>query len=147
MRRGFRGEERIMMSITREGRGETRMPALLGFSRPAVLLRAEGAAMLLTSVMLYWVSGGSWLLFALLLLVPDLSMLGYLAGTRVGAAVYNVFHAYPLPAVLGAFGLLGGSSLALMVALVWFAHIGMDRLVGYGLKYPTEFKDTHLGRV
>ena len=136
-----------MMSITREGRGETRMPALLGFSRPAVLLRAEGAAMLLTSVMLYWVSGGSWLLFALLLLVPDLSMLGYLAGPRVGATVYNVFHAYPLPAALGAFGLLGGSPLALAVALVWFAHIGMDRLVGYGLKYPTEFKDTHLGRV
>ena len=136
-----------MMSITREGRGETRMPALLGFSRPAVLLRAEGAALLLTSVMLYWVSGGSWLLFALLLLVPDLSMLGYLAGPRVGATVYNVFHAYPLPAALGAFGLLGGSPLALAVALVWFAHIGMDRLVGYGLKYPTEFKDTHLGRV
>ena len=136
-----------MMSITREGRGETRMPALLGFSRPAVLLRAEGAALLLTSVMLYWVSGGSWLLFALLLLVPDLSMLGYLAGSRVGATVYNVFHAYPLPAALGAFGLLGGSPLALAVALVWFAHIGMDRLVGYGLKYPTEFKDTHLGRV
>ena len=136
-----------MMSITREGRGETRMPALLGFSRPAVLLRAEGAALLLTSVMLYWVSGGSWLLFALLLLVPDLSMLGYLAGPRVGAPVYNVFHAYPLPAALGAFGLLGGSPLALAVALVWFAHIGMDRLVGYGLKYPTEFKDTHLGRV
>jgi hypothetical protein len=123
------------------------MPALLGFSRPAVLLRAEGAALLLTSVMLYWVSGGSWLLFALLLLVPDLSMLGYLAGPRVGATVYNVFHAYPLPAALGAFGLLGGSPLALAVALVWFAHIGMDRLVGYGLKYPTEFKDTHLGRV
>jgi hypothetical protein len=136
-----------MMSITRESRGETRMPALLGFSRPAVLLRAEGAALLLTSVMLYWVSGGSWLLFALLLLVPDLSMLGYLAGPRVGATVYNVFHAYPLPAALGAFGLLGGSPLALAVALVWFAHIGMDRLVGYGLKYPTEFKDSHLGRV
>src|SRR5918997_6797260 len=105
------------------------------------------AAVLLTSVMLYWASGGSWLLFALLLLVPDLSMLGYLAGPRAGAAVYNVFHAYPLPAVLGAFGLLGGSPLAVAVALVWFAHIGMDRLVGYGLKYPTEFKDTHLGRV
>src|SRR5688572_10459485 len=136
-----------MMSITCEGRGERRMPALLGFSRPAVLLRAEGAALLLTSVMLYWVSGGSWLLLALLLLVPDLSMLAYLAGTRSESTVYNVFHAYPLPAVLGAFALLGVSSLALMVTLVWFAHIGMDRLVGYGLKYPTESKDTHLGRV
>jgi hypothetical protein len=136
-----------MMSTAREGGGETRMPALLGFSRPAVLLRAEGATLLLTSVLLYWMNGGSWLLFALLLLAPDLSMLGYLAGSRSGAAIYNVFHAYPLPAVLGAFGLLGGSPPAVAVALVWFAHIGMDRLVGYGLKYPTEAKDTHLGRV
>jgi hypothetical protein len=136
-----------MTSTVRESGGETRMPALLGFSRPAVLLRAEGAALLLTSVLLYWMNGESWLLFALLLLAPDLSMLGYLAGPRAGAAVYNVFHAYPLPALLGAFGLLGGSPLAVAVALAWFAHIGMDRLVGYGLKYPTEFKDTHLGQV
>jgi hypothetical protein len=86
-------------------------------------------------------------MFALLLLAPDLSMLGYVAGPRVGAVVYNVFHAYPLPAVLGIFGLLGGSPLVLAVALIWLAHIGMDRLLGYGLKYPTEFKDTHLGRL
>lgn len=85
--------------------------------------------------------------FALLLLAPDPSILGYAGGPRVGAAVYNLFHAYPLPAVLGAFGLLGGSPLGLAVALVWFAHIGMDRMMGYGLKYPTEFGDTHLGRL
>ena len=63
------------------------------------------------------------------------------------AAVYNAFHSYPLPAVLAAYGLLGGLPLTLGVALVWFAHIGMDRAVGYGLKYPTAFGDTHLGRV
>ena len=116
-------------------------------ARPAAMLRIEGATMLAGSVLLYWTGGGSWWLFALLLLAPDLSMLGYLAGPRVGAVVYNVFHSYPLPAALGLVGLFVGVPLAVSVALVWFAHIGMDRLMGYGLKYPTDFKDTHLQRV
>jgi len=116
-------------------------------ARPAALLRVEGMTMLLGSALLYWLHGGSWWLFLLLLLAPDASMLGYLAGPRFGAAAYNAFHSYPLPAVLAAFGLLGGFTLALAVALVWFAHIGMDRTLGYGLKYPTAFGDTHLGRV
>jgi Domain of unknown function (DUF4260) len=114
---------------------------------PAAMLRAEGAVMLAGSVLLYWANGGSWWLFALLLLAPDASVVGYLAGPRVGAAIYNAFHSYPLPAAVGIFGLLAGAPLAVAVALVWFAHIGMDRLVGYGLKYPTDFKDTHLQRV
>lgn len=83
----------------------------------------------------------------MLLLAPDVSLLGYLAGPRVGAVTYNLFHSYPLPAALGALGLLWGAPLAVAVALVWLAHIGIDRLVGYGLKYPTGSKDTHLGRV
>ena len=116
-------------------------------ARPAVLLRAEGVAMLAASVALYWLYGGSWWLFALLLLAPDASMLGYLAGPKVGAAVYNTFHSYPLPAALGVFGLLVNAPLAVAVALVWFAHIGMDRMIGYGLKYESGFKDTHLGQV
>ena len=116
-------------------------------ARPAAMLRVEGATMLVGSVLLYWINGGSWWLFALLLLAPDVSMAGYLAGPRVGAALYNAFHSYLLAAALGIFGLLAGAPLAVSVALVWFAHIGMDRLVGYGLKYPTEFKDTHLQRV
>lgn len=114
---------------------------------PAVMLRVEGAVMLAGSVLLYWMNGGSWWLFALLLLAPDVSMVGYLAGPRVGAAVYNAFHFYALPAALGVFGLLVGAPLAVAVALVWFAHIGMDRLAGYGLKYFTDPKDTHLQRV
>ena len=114
---------------------------------PAAMLRVEGATMLAGSVLLYWTGGGSWWLFALLLLAPDLSMLGYLAGPRVGAVAYNVFHSYPLPAALGLVGLFVGVPLAVSVALVWFAHIGMDRLMGYGLKYPTNFKDTHLQRI
>ena len=114
---------------------------------PAALLRVEGGVLLATGALLYWVNGGSWVLFALLILAPDVSMLGYLFGTKVGAATYNLAHTYALPASLGAFGVLAGSPLAVSVALVWLAHIGMDRLVGYGLKYASGFKDTHLNRV
>ena len=137
--------------VKRERRGpETDMREGTGtflLARPAAVLRGEGAALLAASGVLYWMSGGSWWLFALLLLVPDVSMLGYLAGPRIGAAAYNAFHSYPLPAILGVCGLLAGVPLAVAVALVWFAHIGLDRMVGYGLKYHTGFKDTHLGRV
>ncbi len=136
-----------METMAYVGQDETREPAGLRFLRPATLLRAEGVALLALSVLLYWVNGGSWLLFGVLLLASDLSMLGYLAGPRVGAAIYNAFHAYALPAVVGALGMIFASPLAIAVALIWFAHIGMDRTVGYGLKYPTSFKDTHLQRV
>ena len=115
--------------------------------RPATLLRVEGVALLALSVLLYWVNGGSWLLFGVLLLAPDLSMLGYLAGPKAGAALYNACHAYAIPAVVGALGIIFASPVAMAVALIWFAHIGVDRTVGYGLKYPTSFKDTHLQRV
>jgi hypothetical protein len=81
---------------------------------------------------------------AVLALAPDLSMVGYLAGPRVGSISYNLAHTYVLPLALGAAGLYAGAELAVLVALVWAGHIGADRLVGYGLKYPTEFKHTHL---
>jgi hypothetical protein len=116
-------------------------------ARPGTLLRIEGGVLLAMSVLLYWVNGGSWALFGLLILAPDVSMLGYLLGAKVGTASYNSVHNYALPAGLVAFGVMGGSLLAVSVALVWFAHIGMDRLVGYGLKYTSGFKDTHLDRV
>lgn len=115
--------------------------------RPGVLLRVEGATLLALAAWLYAQSGGQGWLFAVLLLAPDLAMLGYLAGKGPGAAVYNLFHTYPLPAALAAYGLLAGAPLATHLALIWFAHLGMDRLMGYGLKYATDFKDTHLARV
>ena len=86
------------------------------------------------------------MMFGGLLLAPDLSMLGYLAGPQVGTAIYNAFHTYAMPAVVGALGVIFASPLTVAVALIWFAHIGMDRTVGYGLKYPSSFKDTHLER-
>ena len=113
---------------------------------PPALLRIEGAILLLLSILLYNLIGGSWLLFVLLFLAPDLSMLGYLSGPRTGAITYNLFHTYVLPSLFAALGLLVGSLLLVSLALVWFAHIGFDRMVGYGLKYPTGFFDTHLHR-
>ena len=136
-----------MEAKTYVGQDETRGTTVARFLRPAALLRAEGVALLLLSVLLYRVNGGGWLMFGVLLLAPDLSMLGYLAGPRVGAAIYNAFHTYALPALVGALGMIFASPLAVAVALIWSAHIGMDRTVGYGLKYPSSFKDTHLERV
>jgi hypothetical protein len=104
---------------------------------PPVLLRIEGATLLALSVLLYGLNEGSWLLFVLLFLVPDISMLGYLADSRVGAASYNLFHTYAASGLLAALGLMTESPLVVSVALVWFAHIGFDRMVGFGLKYPT----------
>ncbi len=114
---------------------------------PPVLLRIESATLLALSVLLYGLNGGNWLLFVLLFLAPDVSMLGYLAGSRVGAISYNLFHTYAAPGLLAALGLLAASSLIVSLALVWFAHIAFDRMVGYGLKYPTGFFDTHLRRL
>jgi hypothetical protein len=113
---------------------------------PKLLLRLEGAAVLAAAAIAYSQIGGGWGLFALLFLVPDLSMLGYLAGPRSGAAVYNFGHSYLAPGALGAAGLLAGMPMLLSIALIWVAHIGFDRALGYGLKYATAFKHTHLGR-
>ncbi len=103
--------------------------------------------MLALSVLLYTRTGEGWLLFILLLLVSDLSMLGYLGGPRVGAIAYNVVHTYATPIVLAGLGVLTGSALVMALALIWTAHIGLDRMFGYGLKLPTGFQDTHLGRI
>lgn len=113
-------------------------------TQPITLLRAEGAALLAFTLIAYAHSGGNWILFAVLLLAPDLSALGYLAGTSIGAACYNLAHTTVLPLALGAYAVLGGQTALLPFALIWLAHIGMDRLLGYGLKYPDSFTHTHL---
>ena len=114
---------------------------------PGGLLRLEGLAVLVGSLVLYFDAGFGWLLLLLLILAPDLSMLGYVGGPVLGSLTYDVVHTYALPIALGVAGVLGESATAMQLALIWLAHIGMDRLVGYGLKYPTGFKDTHLQRV
>jgi uncharacterized protein DUF4260 len=110
------------------------------------VLRLEGAAALAAAAALYGHFGFSWLMFAVLFLAPDLAMLAYLAGPRVGALAYNLVHTYALPLLLALAGFALGSPIASALALVWIAHIGFDRMLGYGLKYASGFGDTHLGR-
>ena len=114
---------------------------------PRSLLHLEGLAVLAGSVALYFDSGYDWLLLVVLFLAPDLSMVGYIGGPRLGALTYDVVHTYALPVALGVGGVLAGADTAIQLTLIWLAHIGLDRLLGYGLKYPTGFKDTHLQRV
>ncbi len=111
------------------------------------LLRGEGLALLGCAASLYWRSGGDWRQFAILFLAPDLSFLGYLAGPRAGAAAYNAAHTTLLPLLLGAAGIALQAPLVLQLALIWLAHVGFDRALGYGLKYTRGFGFTHLGRI
>lgn len=118
-------------------------PAVSG--GPRAVLRFEGALMLVAATAAYARLDVGWKLFAALFLLPDLSMLGYLLGRRVGAAAYNVGHSYIGPALLAAVALQPGHAALLPVALIWLAHIGFDRMLGYGLKYGSAFGATHLG--
>src|SRR4051794_6156295 len=111
------------------------------------MLRLEGLIVLVGALAGYALLGGSGLLFAALLLAPDLATLGYLVNVRTGAITYNLIHTYVLPGILFALGYGLREPLIMQIALIWFAHIGMDRALGFGLKYPTEFKDTHLQHV
>jgi hypothetical protein len=114
---------------------------------PRTLLRVEGLALLAAALAVYLERDYSLLLAAVLFLAPDLSFAGYLAGPRIGAYAYDALHTTIGPLALGAAGVVAGERLAIEIALVWLGHIGMDRALGYGLKYPTAFKDTHLQRV
>ena len=110
-------------------------------------LRAEGLAVLVFSILLYWKFGERWWLFPLLLLVPDLSMLGYLVNSRVGKISYNIVHSYVLPLSFAIAAMATHSLRLLPLICIWTAHIGMDRFFGYGLKASDVFGDTHLGRL
>jgi hypothetical protein len=121
-------------------------PAVSGL--PLRILRSEGLVLLVAALATYFAGlDEPWWLVPLLLFVPDAFMVGYAKSSRVGALLYNFAHSYPAPVVLGALAAVADEPLWQGVALVWLAHIGMDRALGYGLKYETEFKDTHLGRI
>jgi uncharacterized membrane protein len=116
--------------------------------RPGVMLRLEGAAIFGVALALYLDADFSVLAFILLLLVPDISIAGYAFGKRVGAAAYNLAHLEVWPLILLACGVIGDKPTCVQVALIWFAHIGIDRAVGLGFKYAdADFQDTHLSRV
>lgn len=112
-----------------------------------IMLRLEGLCVLLASAAAYSKFGIGWDSFVLFFLTPDLSLLGYLAGPRVGAAAYNLAHSYIGAIGCLAIGVLLPSPTALAAAFIWCAHIGFDRALGYGLKYSAGFGCTHLGRI
>lgn len=116
-------------------------------SAPRMWLRLEGAAVVAASLVAYRWQLGSWWVFAAAILLPDLSILGYLAGPSIGARAYNLVHSYVSPIFLAMYGIGIGRGDVVPWALIWFAHIGLDRMVGYGLKYESAFQETHLGRI
>ena len=111
------------------------------------LLRLEGLTLFVGMTLLYAVWDGSWWVYAIVFLVPDLSFAAYLAGPRAGAIIYNAAHSYMAPMALMTTGFALSSPLVLSIAMIWLAHIGIDRALGYGLKYSVGFGFTHLGRI
>jgi hypothetical protein len=114
--------------------------------RPLVLLRVEGLALLVAALVAYSRTGQAWWLLPATLLLPDLGALGYLVSRSLGALLYNLAHATPLPLALTALGLWQQHLLVVALGTVWLAHIGMDRAMAYGLKYDDDPGRTHLGR-
>lgn len=113
---------------------------------PRTWLRLEGLTLVIGALAGFATTGRTWWLVPALLLLPDVAALGYLWNTRVGAHLYNLSHAAPVPVALAGIGIWQHESLVLAIALIWLAHIGMDRAMNYGLKYPDDSRHTHLGR-
>jgi hypothetical protein len=114
---------------------------------PRLFLRIEALAVAAAAVIAYARTGQSWWMFFALFLAPDLSMLAYLIGPRSGALIYNAVHNYAGPLLLLVFATSAAAPLGLALGLIWAAHIGVDRLLGYGLKHVEGFAFTHLGRI
>jgi Domain of unknown function (DUF4260) len=112
-----------------------------------ILLRLEGLTLFLGMTLLYAVWGGSWWVYVILFLVPDISIAGYLSGPKFGAMIYNAMHSYMAPMTMMVTGFGTASPLVLSIAIIWLAHIGIDRAFGFGLKYSAGFGFTHLGRI
>ncbi|HEY8158538.1 MAG TPA: DUF4260 domain-containing protein [Methylobacter sp.] len=111
------------------------------------VLRLEGLCVLIAAVVAYSKFGLGWDIFALFFLAPDLALLGYLAGPKIGAISYNLAHSYSGPVACLAAGFVFPAPTILGIGLIWCAHIGFDRALGYGLKYSSGFGFTHLGRI
>jgi len=111
------------------------------------IIRIEGLIVFLGALYFYRVLNASWLLFVILLLAPDLSMVGYLKDKQTGALTYNLVHNFALAALLIGIGLFTSNKLLTSLGVILIAHIGADRFLGFGLKYATDFKDTHIQRL
>lgn len=115
-------------------------------SMPKFLLRIEGLVLFIIATVLYFRFDGGMAMYFILFLFPDLAFIAYAINSKIGSIVYNIMHTYLLPGLLVLFGLAYGM-IFLYIALIWFAHIGIDRALGLGLKYPNKFKNTHFTKV
>ncbi len=115
--------------------------------KPKPCLHLEGLAVFALSLFLYWKMEFSGTLLLVLILAPDISIIAYLFSYKFGAILYNLLHTYTYPLILVAAGIFFHYELLITIALIWIMHIGIDRFLGFGLKYKTSFKDTHLGRL
>jgi hypothetical protein len=115
--------------------------------RPRWFLRLDGLVLLAASVVLFAAQHVAWWIYPALVLVPDVSMVGYLANTRTGALLYNVGHSYLAPAIVVLAGWRTSSPLAIACGVIWLGHVGLDRAMGFGLKYDDAFTSTHLGPI
>lgn len=111
------------------------------------ILRLEGLLFFTTALLLYQQISGNWLVFALLILIPDVSMIGYLKSKQLGARIYNLGHNYILAFAVLVYGFLAADNFIVSLGLILTAHVGMDRFFGFGLKYSSNFKDTHIQKV
>jgi hypothetical protein len=111
------------------------------------VIQLEEAAMFSVSIYALYILKVEWWFYVLLLLGPDISMIGYLAGNKVGAVLYNLFHHKAIAILVMIFGLISQSLTIEIIGIILFGHSSMDRMFGYGLKHFTGFSDTHLGKI
>ena len=111
------------------------------------IIKLEEAAMF--AVCLFGLYGlhAEWYWYIIILFGPDISMIGYLLGSHVGAGIYNIFHHKGIAAILYLSGIYLSSPVLMLTGLLLFAHSSFDRMLGYGLKYNDNFKNTHLGAI
>jgi hypothetical protein len=111
------------------------------------ILRLEATSFFIATIWAYYLIGASWGLFLVLLLVPDVFMVGYAKNSKLGALIYNIGHLYAAPLFILGLYLILHTLVFLPISIIWLAHISMDRMLGYGLKLDTGFKNTHLGNI
>ena len=126
----------------------TQINSKANLSQPLLFSHLNGLALFAGSIVAYGIFSGDWLAFILLLLVPDLGMLGYVVNSTIGAWLYNFVHSYALAIIIMVAGYALGMDSIISIGLILMAHIGMDQVFGYGYKYPdAEFSETHYKRI
>ena len=115
--------------------------------KPRRYLQIDGLVLFAATIVLFAATHEHWWIFPMLLFVPDVFILGYLKSPRFGALLYNVGHSYLAPSVTIVVGWRASSLLTVASGIIWLGHVGLDRFLGYGLKYDENFKSTHLGKL